>query len=727
MSLDKLFVKSTGGAQPMREAAARVRESLAAGGAVSSNAVGMMTTFESRSLISEDEVDQLTQLSGALQLTMESIHGDLSPIAREKLLESTMESRHRAAFAGMMMASDAENRATRSQTLRVPQNTDLSKVVPDSRGGYERRLSITNEAFQNYDLTNSRIFSTLFNYSIVDFDDFTRTFWRPVTMSPDNSFVELMINLLTVFNGVEHDVTGQFKDWGRNNLVRAIADHTLLHTDLTRAIPIHRTGAEKFFVSPTFFTPADIKQAGRDITTAPLKFGVPGLDYIGICQPDFLIKAGVSDQRDGLDPSVKLEYVYLQLANDILEFPVKGMGGSEFNRAIQGDQQRLNLNWTFASFVVDKNSTNLDKTALADLKSVVDNEMTLHIRMDIHMDLNIETGEFTSTASGATVRGLVDKDGNHVADTDPRYVAIQTALEGKKEAGFVLEAYRHNEQRRQRGQLINIRQFSEQIVVPWRDPIAAERPAHGQMDQDTSDLTALMSATRIRIHNEGVTALFDAENVIRTTANSKYQSAHEIPVTAGVGRYYVKPVYMHEKLDMLDIVDSLKSSERAQDIQAAIMATLRNRVAHAYTNSEYKAAQDALSGGTMPKPKVALVCDPVVARYLIEPGELRSLVDFELIVVPILDYRMRGKIRMVFITDDGGNDVNFLNFGYLFWSPEHVLVANMSRSGGYNRETQLQPRYRFYNACPIMISIDISNIEAALAKMPINVDTKDRP
>lgn len=726
MSLDKLLSVTTSGHQPLREAADAVRATLENGGSIGAHIAGAVLTTESRKNVNEAEVQQLQDLSSDLHQTLRDMHSKLCARTDDAAVKLTMESRLAAAFTGMLLASDASGAAASNQRLTLPAARPGSVVVNDGTG-HMQRLAMTNEAFKNYDLPNSRIFSTLFNYSIVDFDDFIRTFWRPVTISPDNSVVELMVNLLTVFNGYEHNVNGDHTDWRRNNLVRAIADHRLLHTDLTRAIPVVRTESEKYFMDAAIYPPQDIEQAGKPVTTAPLKFGVEGGNLISLASPAWLVKNGPLDQRDNLDPGVRVEKIIIALGADVLEFAVAGMPGSEFNRALQGDMQRLNLAWTSNAFVINKNSKNADGTPLADLASVVTGELTLTVRMNVYVDLNIETGEYSVQSGKPMVRSLMDSTGQIIAATDARYTAIQTALDTVKETGIVLEAYRSNEDRRQRGQLINIRQFTENVVVPWRDPIAAERPAHGQTDQDTADLTALMSATRIRIHNEGVTALLNAEAVIRTTAANAPVNAAEIPNSLGVGRYYVIPTYRYKAIDMLKVVDSLKSSERETDMQAAAVATIRNEIAHAYTDSQYKAAQDALSGGTMPKPKVALVCDPVVARYLIEPGELRTLVDFELVVVPILDFRMRNKIRMVFITDDGGTDVNYLNFGYLFWSPEQVLVANMSRTGAYNRETQVQPRYAFYVACPVMVSVDISNISEALAKISLNVDTKARP
>lgn len=729
--MSQVFMKSASSHQPLGEAYTTIKNSLQSVGTVTSVSTKAMVTLEGRNDFQRSsEFSTLEALGNEFETQFVNLHDSLSSIKRldtqNKVVVSNESIHARAglALAGSVMAADKSLGSLKAQTLMAPPKEayGAATINLESRGGdsYSRRAIYTPEAFQNYDLQNSRIFSALFNYSIVDFDDFTRTFWRPVTISPDSSFVELLINVLTVFNGYEHQLSGKNQDWKRKNLVRAIADHTILHTNLTEIIPSKNTENGAFFM--TKVAAATIEQAERPVTTAPLLAGASDMNLLSLGMPDWLIKTGILDQRDNIDPGVQLNKLYMALANDVIEFDVLNDPMTEFNGAVQGDRQVETLNWLTAALKVSVKSKNVDGTPLVDLKSVVDTEMILAVRIDVQASVNLETGELVFNTGKPSVRYLKDKDGETIASTDSRYVTIADALKGVTEIGFSLKAFRSNADRRQRGQLINIRQFAENVVVPWRDPIAAERPAAGNSEQDTSDLTALMSATRIRITNESVTALFTAETSLANQIIDEDYDSFTTPATLGVGRHYVLPYYHHEEMDMLKIVDSLKSSERAADIQAAIVATLRNRLAHAYTDSQYKAASDALSGGTAPKPKVALVCDPVVARYIIEPGELRTLVDFELVVVPILDFRMRGKMRMVFISDDGGNDVNYLNFGYLFWSPEHVLVANMSRTGAFNRETQVQPRYKHYVACPIMVSIDIINIEEALKKVTLNVD-----
>ncbi len=737
MDLNKLFIKTASSHQPLRNSYNKVRDTLQNLGTIPSNASDVVLTTESFDALGAQGISTLEDAGSSLSQLFRDIHDELSSVktrnydGKVQVTTESIDVRSQLPFTALMMTSDAQLGTLKAQTLQAPAATkyNATSITLEARdaGMYDRRGIYTAEAFQNYDLQNSRIFSTLFNYSIVDFDDFTRTFWRPVTMSPDSSFVELLINVLTVFNGYEHTQDAKAKDWRRHNLVRAIADHSILHTNLTQAIPSKNVSNGSFFM--TKVDAQNVLQADRPITTAPLLMGVENLDYIGLCMPDWVVRSGTLDERDNLDPGVQLSKLYMALVDDVIEFNVLNMPYTEFNAAPQGDRQKETLAWTTSALVVNKNTKNVDGSALVNLASVVSGDLTLEVRIDVFAEINLETGELTvSTNRAPTIRTLTDSDGVRIASTDSRFTTITNALKAYTELGFTLRAFRSNADRRQRGQLINIRQFAENVVVPWRDPIAAQRPSAGANDQDTADLTALMSATRIRIMNEGITALLDTEEVLAgTTIDPENYDSFSVPSTLGAGRHYVLPYYSFERLDMLEIVDSLKSSERNADIQAAIVATLRNRLAHAYTESQYKAAADALSGGTAPKPKVALVTDPVTARYIIEPGELRTMVDFELIVVPVLDLRMRGKIKMVFVTDDGGNDVNYLNFGYLFWSPEHVLVANLMRTGAYNRETQVQPRYRHYCACPIMLSFEIANIEAALKKVTVNVEDQNPP
>lgn len=732
-NFSSLLGKSRSGYQPLTEAVVKTTQTLEGLASVGTTLSAAVVNMESRASLQETDIAIAGDLKQTLESMFAGIHDKLCSVklrddkntAVKQTLEAlTPAARTQAALAGFLMSTDKEGVALQKQTLEsAPSTIDgVPAFTVAASGGWNKRQVMTAEAFQSSDLKASRLFSTLFNYSIVDFDDFIRTVWRPVTITPDTSFVTLLINSLHVFNGFEHKLDGNPVADNRVNLVRALADSSILHTNATRAIPVVQAGVNEHHLIPAALVANKVvKQAGQDITTRPLLADGSRGNLLALSQPAFLVKSGAPDQRDDLDPGVRLETVYIALADDVLAFPVKGIPGTEFAGANQGDAKLLSLTWTTGQLKITNATKNVDGSALTDLASVVTGNLTLQLRLPLFGEMNIEHGAYQITPGKLEVYSLQEPNGTPISSADARYIAIVDKLATLQAVGVDVEAYRSNAARRQRGQLINIRQFYENVTVPWRDPIAVERPAHGTTEGDTADLTALMSATRLRVHNEGITALLDAEQVIKTTyGNGQGFDLTTVPNTLGAGRHFLLPYYATKPITALD-TQSTSSVDRRADLQAQLVNAIRNEMAIAYTKCQYKAASDALSGGTAPKPKVVAVTDPVTASYLIVDGEVRVMADFELIIVPVLDYRMEGKIKLIFVSDDDGSAVNYLNFGYLFWSPEHVLVANLSRTGGFNRETQLQPRYRFYVAAGVMVNLDVSGITAAIeGKLPFH-------
>jgi len=246
-------------------------------------------------------------------------------------------------------------------------------------------------------------------------------------------------------------------------------------------------------------------------------------------------------------------------------------------------------------------------------------------------------------------------------------------------------------------------------------------PAHVDGQIDASDIQALITTTRIRIANEAVTMILKANDLLAAYVSVR-DNADESPDVLGVGRYYVRPAYYARPFDATTMVDSIKSHERAADIQAALVNEIRDIVYLLYRDSEYKAAADALYGGTGPIPTAVIATDPYTARYLMVTGDLRTLGgEFDVKVVSTLDYRMRGKIIITFgIFDSERNaSINPLNNGNLLWAPELVLTANIGRAGQFSRETLVQPRYRFIQNLPVMGYLTVTNIPNVLGKLPL--------
>jgi hypothetical protein len=238
---------------------------------------------------------------------------------------------------------------------------------------------------------------------------------------------------------------------------------------------------------------------------------------------------------------------------------------------------------------------------------------------------------------------------------------------------------------------------------------------------DASDLQALVTATRIRTSNAAVKSLIDATNTLR-----EYVDARDYvgigPDTLGVGRFFVRPTYFEESIDMTLIVDSLKSHERAEDMQAALVNKIRDYAYRMYRDSEYKAAADALAGGISPVPTVIVGTDPVLARYLCVTGDLRTLGgEFNVRVVSTLDRRVAGKIFLTFgVFDESRNSApNPLNFGNMGWSPELTVVLPISRNGQISKELSVAPRFLHIVNLPVLTLLNVDGVPNVTNRVPI--------
>jgi hypothetical protein len=276
--------------------------------------------------------------------------------------------------------------------------------------------------------------------------------------------------------------------------------------------------------------------------------------------------------------------------------------------------------------------------------------------------------------------------------------------------------------RRQRGQLINTTRFTQLYNVPLRSPITAIHPINTDDNVEATDVQALVTTTRIRTSNDAVTSLINTAAILR-----EYVDARDFtgagPEVMGVGRFYVRPVFYNETIDMASVIDSIKSHERAADIQAVLVNKVRDLAYRMYRDSEYKAAADALAGGVAPMPTVIVGTDPVLARYLTVTGDLRTLGgEFDVRIVSSLDQRVQGKIFVAFgvFNDQRNTLVHPLNFGNMFWAPELVLTANISRGNTISKETVVQPRYLFVTHTPVMSVLEVENVPDVLGKVQIN-------
>lgn len=628
-----------------------------------------------------------------------------------------------AAIAGILasdyrsfMNSKIPSMSVSTEDIGVVSNVGMADTV-DGR-------SFALEAYDERENKNAVIYSMSYNMQASRQDEFGETFYPTITISPDNVGFGVKVNLMNVFDGVDRKITGTFEDFKMKNIIRAIANPDIMKKEATKIVPIHRAQSADKFVSTTLLPAKTINLEGEMLTTSAIAAGKE-VDLLGLSQTDALLASGTMDQTDSIDPGIDLRTVYIQVGDDIISFNVNNLPLANFVASPQGNYRLMVLNFSTTSVLANKDLKQVDGSALVDLASIVTNDYIVRLKIVMSGSVNIETGQTTVFGNTVRVHSIQDNTGDLLDMTVGAPAALVAAIEAGTILGYDLTAYRTNMNRRQRGQLINNTTYTQMYNVRLRSPITAVHPINVDNQTDNTDVQTLITATRVRTSNEAVTHLLNTANTLK-----EYYDARDVgglgPDVLGAGRFYVIPTYREETIDMNDLVDSIKSHERMADIQAALINKIRDNVYRMYRDSEYKAAADAISGGTAPKPTVIIGTDPVIAEYLMVSGDLRTLGnEFDFRIVSTLDYRMQGKIAITFGVFDENRNVapNPMNSGNMAWAPELVLTANISRGGTISKETVVQPRYLFVTNLPVMTMLVINNIQDVINKVPLYFHT----
>lgn len=615
------------------------------------------------------------------------------------------------------------------QTLKLrdpaPRNAPQGSVVTVesyTTGDVVSERSYAMEAYNEQDNRSAVAYAITYNLQSSRQDDFGESLFPTITIPADQAGVTITTNLLHVLDNVDRNVSGAAYDLKRKNLLRAVADPNVLRKEQTRAVPVHRVQSQANFVATGTLAVRNVDIDGEVIPTSALLFNRQ-VDLLGVSQSDSLIAAGVQNQTDTLDPTVELTAFYVQIGNDKIRNVTSNLPYANFVPNAQGDYKLLTLNFETNSLLLNKDTRNVDGTALTGaLAQIAADDLIVRVRSVLTGSVRTDTGNITVYGNTYQVYSITDAaTGDNVPLADVSVTALVAAIDGRTFLGYDPLAYRSNANRRQQGQFVNVSKQFQRYMVPLRSPITARHPAHIDASIDASDVQALITATRVRLNNEAVTAVLSSLDVLSSFVDVR-DNVNEAPDVLGVGRFFLRPTLISRQFDAAAAVDSLKSHERAQDIQAALVNHLRDIAFLLHRNSEFKAASDAIYGGVGPVPTVIIATEPYLARYINVSGDLRTLGgEFDVRVVSTLDYRFRGKIVVAFglFDSERNSAINPLNNGNLLWAPELVLTANIGRGGQYSRETLVQPRYRFIQNSPVLGVLEVSNIPNVLNKLPL--------
>ena len=661
----------------------------------------------------------------SLDTALNGLKASLEHIAKEAGISKIMTAAQMdAGVAAGLCSGDIGAFLAAPTSHNVPSMEGFAVVNTGGADSFAKR-SLGVEAYDERDNRNANVYSVAYNMQAARQNDFGEAFFPTVVVTPDQVGFQISIRLIQVYNDFKRAITGELAKYEKKNLLRAVVDYTILKTEMTKIIPVARPEAADSFVASSIIPSRTILNEGEPIVTAPLATG-KRVDLIGLSQTDTLLASGVMDTTDSMDTAITLANIYIKVGADIIKFGTQNLPLAVFNAAPQGNYRLMSLAFNTTSLLMNSTSTRIDGSALTVLKDLVDNDYVVRLAVDVTGNANIETGETIVYGNGFSVHSIQNAAGELLDMKTAPASDLVNAFAAAVVVGYDLTCYRTNLNRRQRGQLLDTTYTTQMYNVQLRGPISTLRPVTSDGQTDASDLSALVTATRIQISNTAVTKLLEVANSL-----SEYVDARDPlgvgPDVLGIARYLIKPIFHSEIIDFLTAIDSLTAHDRARDIQAVLIMKLRDVVYRMYRDSNYKAAADAMNGGTSKPPTVIIGTDQVISRYLMDTGELRTLgSDFDCKIVSTSDARMYGKIAVSFGNFDGQNSgqPDPMHFGNMAWKPELTLVLPIARNNQISKELTVQPAFLHINHLPIMAMFEVVNLPAVVAnKVHLNVHT----
>lgn len=667
--------------------------------------------------LSDAELGELTQHSETLRETLRDVFTTASV---EGINDACLEAGVIAAMAAGNPLAYAE-RAMATGKVSTEGVTLIEPTISGAGGNmdYRSTRAASLEAFDEKELKNGIAFSTGFNIGAARQSPAAEALYPTFVVSPDQAFLDISVKKPVVYNEYRHAVSGRAADFQMSNLAEAYIDPTILADASTKCIPVRAADDSnaEFFADEALFAPITVKQSGVDIQTAPLKMNKQ-IDIIGISTVPGLVGNGLMTNNDALDSAISLAAIYLTAPNadkskvDYIRFDTSRLPRRNFSKTVEGQYREMGLQFSTEHLLLNKDTVNADGSALQVLKPIVDNNWSVRVRVNVDGRANVQFGNVNVYASALSVVSITNAAGQEITLTSGPGLAFVQAMALAHFDDYDVTASRTNSNRRTSGLQADVQEFTDRHPIPLGAPLSAPAPVTGP--RDGTDLQILTAMARTRNTNQAFTAFLNYAETLK--AYTSAVAAGGMPEIEGAGRYLLrKPFYEEIPLDVAAKVDSRTSSDRADDVSALIVNTIREVAYRMYTETGYQAALDIMTGGTAELPTLQIITDPTTIRHIMVSGDNRTAgIAFAHNVVSDLDERLAGKIYLTFTRSAALQGPDPLSCGTHAWIPELASVVNVSKGGETIRQSMVQPRNRHINHLPILAVIDVQNIIAAL-------------
>ena len=576
------------------------------------------------------------------------------------------------------------------------------------------------ESFDETELRNFAGQNIMFNVLAAQQDSVAEALFPTKVIAASEGGIAITVDRQEVISQNDHATTGVVLGETRKNLIAAFADASILNTESTTLVPYANvdTSADANFVAAALIASTNRVVGDVTIPTRPLLIGKQ-MNLLGLSAHPGLIDNGILNQTDQIANGVKLKKIYISMDDGLLDgvfaFDTSSMTRTQFKKSAEGKGREVTLNFISETLQLTSTSTLIDNATL--VNTILDTitagtiaTATLGVSLQGNLDLN--SGTLSVHSSDLHVSNALDADGNAVDGA--ALVAQIAGLTTFKVVGYELDARRSNSNWRTDGTVIDATQYTESYAIPLGYPISVITPADDT--QTGTKISAMVNAARIRNSNNAITTLI---NYSEQLAAVKESIAAGVDVDIiGAGGNIVTPYFDTTPIDVNARVANISSHERGEDVAYVLISAIRDAAFNMYRESNYGPALDIANAGMKTKPKVVIVCDAVVERYLTLPGNERILgenMDYE--IASTNDSRMTNNIYLTFTRGRPGSE-DGLTFGVHGFIPEMIQRVNVSKNGATTKNDRVIPRSLHLPVLPVLHHLTVTTLTDAINNLP---------
>lgn len=577
------------------------------------------------------------------------------------------------------------------------------------------------EAFDESEIGKHGHYTMAYHMDATRQDDFGETLFPTIVQTPDVAGIDVEIEQTVVHKEVRRAVSGKVTDFGKQKVLDAMWDHTILESNITRIYPVVAKGGDsnaQFFCDPADVAPYKKNTDGVEFETAPLAFG-KSFDLLGMSTVSPLNGGQTLTDEDSIDSRVGLEKIYVKVTDkaasksSVVAFNVAGLPRRMAFQGPERDSARV-MQFAFSNktMLVNAQTKDISDSAAEALSTLADN--TLYLNIDINGTIELEEGATKLYGPAPESVNMYDAAGALMSLEDGSTAAnIIKNLEFSL-VGYDLEAFHANMNLRHRGTLGNTEFSVERYGIGFKAPITAKAPVSEADKRRATDLKTITAISRTRTRNDAVTKLLERRDTLEAyVAAVKGEMA--TPEIEGAGRHYVNPYFKYLELDMKAVINSTKSHEKAADVADVLVNAIRSIVYPMDQDSNYSTVLDTITNGRETKPRLIIATDNVIQRHLMVSGDERTAsIGMEHKIITSPDKRMKDNIFLTFSREGKKGEADPLSFGFHGWIPELVSSAQISQGGSTAKVTTVQPRSRHVGMLPVMAHIAVKNLNEVL-------------